>query len=175
MKYLVVSDIHGDASSVEFIKNIYEKGNFECILNAGDILYHGPRNDLPKDYNPKLCIKLLNELKNNIIAVWGNCEAEVDQMVLDFKINKDIDLNINNMKCHMEHGHHLDLYEGKADIIISGHTHIPVLKRENNIIYLNPGSISIPKGGFERSYAIIDDKKITIYDINNKIIYELEI
>lgn len=173
MKYLVISDIHGDLTSVEFLQELNKKENFDKILLLGDVLYHGPRNDLPKGYNPKGCIKILNEIKDKILCIKGNCDAEVDQMVLEFKINDYLDLNINGLKAHLEHGHHLDLYNGKSDIILSGHTHIPVLEKENDVIHLNPGSISIPKNGSKRDFAIWNDNNITIYDMDMNIVKTL--
>ncbi len=175
MKYLIVSDIHGAKDSCEFVYNEFKNEKYDQILCLGDILYHGPRNDLPNDYNPKGCIEILNKLKDDIIAVKGNCEAEVDQMVLSFKINDSYDFNFNDLSIHLEHGHHLDLFSGKPNVIMSGHTHIPVLEKKNNIIYLNPGSITIPKGGFPRSYAIMDEKKITILNLKNEVLFELNI
>ena len=160
MKYLIVSDIHGSVDSVQKLLNIFEEEKCDYILNGGDVLYHGPRNDLPENYNPKGCIKLLNDYADKIICVNGNCDAEVDQMVLNFEIKPYYDATINGLKLHMEHGHHLDLYKGDANIIISGHTHIPVLENNNGVIYLNPGSITIPKANSKRDYAIWDSNKI---------------
>ncbi len=167
MNYLIVSDIHGDASSVKFIYELHKKNKFDKIICLGDVLYHGPRNDLPLNYRPKECISLLNEIKDDIICIKGNCDAEVDEMVLKFEIIPSLDITINNKKCHLEHGHHLDLYKGNCDIIMSGHTHIPVLELKNNILYLNPGSISIPKENSKRDYAIFNDEGINIYSIDN--------
>ena len=175
MKYLIVSDIHGSSDSCKIIDKEFKNGKYDKILCLGDILYHGPRNDLPENYNPKECIKILNDLKNDIICVKGNCEAEVDQMVLEFKINDSYDLKYNDFIIHLEHGHHLDLYKGNSNIIMSGHTHLPVLEKKNDIIYLNPGSITIPKGGFERSYATLIDDEIKIISIDGKIMYSLNL
>ena len=172
MRYLIVSDIHGDKSSAEFILNKYKSGDFCKLICLGDVLYHGPRNDLPEFYNPKEVIKLLNSISNDIICIQGNCDAEVDQMVLSFDIVKSIDLNINGYNCHFEHGHHLDKYNGHHNIVFFGHTHIPLIEEENNQVFVNPGSISIPKNGSNRDYIIFDDNKITIYDINDNIVKE---
>ena len=171
MKYLVISDIHGGILGASLIASLSD--DVDKILILGDILYHGPRNDLPEDYAPKSVISILNPLKDKIVAIKGNCEAEVDQMVLDFKINDYIDMDINGYNAHLEHGHHIDLYHGNANLILQGHTHIPVLEKKDDIIYLNPGSITIPKGGNPKTYAIIDDKKITLYDENGKIIKKI--
>ena len=175
MKYLIVSDIHGSSDSCEFIYNEFKNGKYDQILCLGDVLYHGPRNDLPENYKPKACIEILNKIKDDIICVKGNCEAEVDQMVLDFKILDDYDFKFKGYSIHMEHGHHLDTYKGNDNIIMSGHTHIPVLEKKDNVIYLNPGSITIPKGGFKRSFAILDEEEIKVLDLNKNIIFEMKL
>ena len=174
MKYLIVSDIHGSSNSCEFIYDEYKNGKYDKILCLGDVLYHGPRNDLPENYFPKGCIEILNKIKDEIICVKGNCEAEVDQMVLAFKILDNYDFKFNNYDIHLEHGHHLDLYKGNANMIMSGHTHIPVLEKKDNVIYLNPGSITIPKGGFPRSFAVMDEEIFKVLDLNKNIIFEMK-
>ena len=172
MKYLILSDLHGSSSALIY-KDIFDE-TFDKLILLGDILYHGPRNDLPIDYNPKLLINELNQMKDKIICIKGNCDAEVDQMVLEFKLYDQLDLNINGLKAHFEHGHHLDSYKGNADIIIYGHTHISLLKKVDNKIFLNPGSIAIPKDNTKKSYAIWDDNIITIYDINKNKLLQLK-
>lgn len=172
MRYLIVSDIHGDESSARFIVEKYKKGNFDKLICLGDVLYHGPRNDLPLNYNPKEVIKLLNSISSEIICIKGNCDAEVDQMVLSFEIIDKLDLKLNGYKCHLEHGHHLDTYNGNQKIVFYGHTHIPVIEEKNDQLFVNPGSITIPKNGSNRDYIIFDDNKITIYDIDDNIQYE---
>ncbi len=174
MKYLIVSDIHGSKDSCEFIYNEFKNGKYDKILCLGDVLYHGPRNDLPENYNPKGCIEILNKLKDDIICVKGNCDAEVDQMVLSFEILDSYDFEIDEHLIHLEHGHHLDEYCGQARLIMSGHTHIPVLNKEANCVYLNPGSITIPKGGYKRSFAVMDEEKIKVLDLDRNVIFEME-
>ena len=169
MKYLVVSDIHGALDSVEFILNVFEEEKCDKILLLGDVLYHGPRNDLPNTYFPKKVIELLNPYSDKIICVKGNCEAEVDQMVLKFQILDYYDSVINGIKTHLEHGHHLDLYHGDSLLVLYGHTHIPDNKDSNLGFHLiNPGSITIPKNNSSRSYIIWDNNKLTFYDMNKK-------
>ena len=166
MKYLIVSDIHGSADSANHIERLYRELGCDYILCLGDVLYHGPRNDLPEAYAPKKVISVLNPLADKIICVKGNCEAEVDQMVLDFKILDSYDATLNGITCHLEHGHHLDEYKGKPMLIMSGHTHIPVLEMKDGILYLNPGSITIPKAGSARGYAVLDGKNVALYDLD---------
>lgn len=172
MKYLIVSDIHGSIDSVEFIIDKFNCLSCDMILCLGDVLYHGPRNDLPSNYNPKAVIKLLNEYKDKIICVKGNCEAEVDQMVLDFKIHDFYDFKINETSIHLEHGHHLDEYKGDAKIVLFGHTHIPTVDTYKEGVQINPGSITIPKNNSKRSYAILDENTITCYGMDDSIVFE---
>ena len=174
MKYIIASDIHGSFYYAEKLIEKFNESGADKLILLGDILYHGPRNDLPKDYSPKKVIPLLNNLSDKICCVRGNCEAEVDQMVLSFPCMSDYSLlHINGTDMFITHGH---IYSPekmsgfKKGIFASGHTHIPVLKKNGNIIILNPGSVSIPKGGFDNSYAILGDKKIEIFDFDGNII-----
>ena len=165
MRFLVASDIHGAEMPLREIVRIYEKGSFDKLLLLGDILYHGPRNDLPSSYAPKAVIAILSSLRDEIISVRGNCEAEVDQMVLPFPVLSESAVVFADGKTiFMTHGHiHTpEKHPGGLDAFFSGHTHIPVLEKRDGIIYLNPGSISIPKGGFPASYAIWDDGEISV-------------
>ena len=172
MKYLVVSDIHGAFDSMEFILKVFEENKCDKILLLGDVLYHGPRNDLPPYYCPKKVIELINPYQDKIICVKGNCEAEVDQMVLKFNILDSYDAKINDISCHLEHGHHLDLYQGNAEIIFTGHTHIPLLKEENGYVHINPGSITIPKEDSKKSYIIWENHTIKCLDIEKNVVFE---
>ena len=172
-KYLVVSDIHGALSGAEAVHKALAHHNLTHVLCLGDILYHGPRNDLPDDYAPKKVIPLMNALKDNIIAVRGNCEAEVDQMVLNFAVTADYNiLFCGDRKVFMSHGHIYspaklpDLSSG--DIFLSGHTHIPTAECNKGIFLLNPGSISLPKGGHPRSYAVLTETDFTIYTLDHQ-------
>ncbi len=171
MKYLIVSDIHGAYDSTKFILNVFEEEACDKILLLGDVLYHGPRNDLPDCYLPKKVISLLNPYKDKIICVKGNCEAEVDQMVLDFKILDSYDDILNGIHVHLEHGHHLDLYHGDAKLVLYGHTHIPDNSLdERGFQKINPGSITIPKNNSKRGYAIWDNNTITLYSKDKDVI-----
>ena len=176
MRLLIASDIHGDLESAKLVLDCYKKEKCDKILLLGDILYHGPRNDLPSSYNPKGVIKLLNSNRNIILAVRGNCDTEVDQMVLDFPILSDyICLYLDGLTVYATHGHKynqdtpLPLLGG--DLMLQGHTHIPVCEKFGNDNYcLNPGSAAIPKGGFPRSYMIYENRCFTVKDFEDKII-----
>lgn len=174
MKLLISSDIHGDAFRAEQIYNIWKEGNFDNVILLGDLLYHGPRNDLPPFYNPKKVIPILSEMKDSIIAVRGNCDAEVDQMVLPFPILEDRkELEIDGKKVLLVHGHHEPEYKG-FDVVMSGHTHIPVLEEKDGVLFLNPGSTTIPKGGSKASYALWNNGKIEIRELDGGVVKEWE-
>jgi len=170
MKYLIVSDIHGSIESANIIIENFNKYNCDYIICLGDVLYHGPRNDLPLFYEPKKVISLLNEYAQKIICIKGNCDAEVDEMVLKFKLHKEIDLEINNIMFHLEHGHHLDELNTSCKYILYGHTHVSKIEESKDKIYINPGSITLPKENTKKSFIILEDNVISLYDINNNLI-----
>ena len=195
MKYFFASDIHGSAFYCRKMLESFKESGAERIVLLGDILYHGPRNDLPKDYAPKEVIAMLNLLRDKILAVRGNCEAEVDQMVLDFPVLADYAFLVLNGICfYATHGHVYNaLEDGKnlppmseGDVLVHGHTHIPVAERielnsvkgssgKRHITVLNPGSVSIPKGGFPNSYGLLTDRRFDISDFDGNIIKSIEL
>ncbi|MBO7196282.1 MAG: phosphodiesterase [Clostridia bacterium] len=176
MKLLIASDIHGDLDSMRNLLSIYKKEGCDKILLLGDLLYHGPRNDLPASYNPKSVISLLNENRHSILAVRGNCDTEVDQMVLDFPILADyICLSLDGLTVYATHGHKYNIDSplpfNEGDILLHGHTHILACEEfGNNNYYLNPGSVAIPKGGNPRSYMIYENRSFTVKDLDGSII-----
>ena len=152
MKFVIASDIHGSAFWCGKLMEVIEEVRPDKILLLGDILYHGPRNDLPRGYGPKQVIPMLSAYKDRIICVRGNCEAEVDQMVLPFPCMADYALlSCDGLTMYMTHGHHKNpddlpaLPEGS--IFLSGHTHVKLDEIRKGIRCLNPGSVSIPKDG----------------------------
>ena len=174
MRYFVLSDIHGSAYYANLAIEAYRKSGCERILLLGDVLYHGPRNPLPRDYAPKEVIALLNPLKEEILAVRGNCEAEVDQMVLDFPVMADYAiLEWGKHRVFLSHGHvyNEDSFplQKDGDIFLQGHTHVPVAMQktrgEKYFYHLNPGSISHPKEDSPHSYGILEDNSFTLYDV----------
>ena len=180
MKLLIASDIHGSSFYCRKLLEAYEKENAQRMVLLGDILYHGPRNDLPKDYAPKEVIAMLNPMKNDICAVRGNCEAEVDQMVLDFPVMADYCVILEgNRTIYATHGHvynegHLPpLKEG--DILIHGHTHVLRAEKKEHYTILNPGSVSIPKEGNPPSYAILENGDFRIKGFDGQVIKKLEL
>lgn len=166
MKWLIASDIHGSSYYCEKLLKAFEKENADKILLLGDVLYHGPRNDLPKDYAPKTVIAMLNNLKDKIMCVRGNCDTEVDQMVLEFPVLADYAiLTVNDRLIYATHGHkygpdNLPPLQ-KGDALLYGHIHVPKCYTENGILILNPGSVSIPKENSEHSYMLLDGNKLS--------------
>lgn len=162
MKLLIASDIHGSAFFCRQLLEAYEREEAGKLILLGDVLYHGPRNDLPKEYAPKEVIAMLNARKEEILCVRGNCDTEVDQMVLEFPILADYGFLYE--KGHMiflTHGHvfnekNLPMLK-KGDILLHGHTHIPVCREHETYVYMNPGSVSIPKEGSAHSYMTYED------------------
>ena len=166
MKYMIASDIHGSALWCEKLLEAFEKEKADRLILLGDILYHGPRNDLPDEYAPKEVITMLNALKDRILAVRGNCDTEVDQMVLEFSIMADYAvLDAGKRMIYLTHGHNFNTDHlpplAKGDILLHGHTHVPAWKRfGDGNLYLNPGSVSIPKEDSEHGYMILTDGRI---------------
>ncbi len=181
MKLLIASDLHGGADAVRTLAARIEEFSPDKILLLGDLLYHGPRNDLPQGYAPKQVIPILNELKDKIVAVRGNCEAEVDQMVLDFPCMGDYAVvEADGLVMVLSHGH---VYNAEKlppaeniDVFMSGHTHVKVLERRNGgLIVLNPGSTTIPKDG-SASYATYEDGVFALRALESgKVLQELAV
>ena len=152
MKLMIASDIHGSAYYCKKMLEAYKKEEADRLLLLGDILYHGPRNDLPKDYNPKECIAMLNPMKEHLLCVRGNCDTEVDQMVLPFPCMAEFSqLLLDGKTFYLTHGHHNNpddlppLPEGS--VFLFGHTHVKMDEVRSGVRCLNPGSVSIPKDG----------------------------
>ena len=170
MKYLFASDIHGSRGAAEQVLARYAAEGASRLILLGDLLYHGPRNDLPRDYAPKRVIPLLNALADRIIAVRGNCDAEVDQMVLDFPVMADYATLFDETghELFLTHGHvfgagmhnsvdHAPALPG-GSALVYGHTHIKVNEESAahpGLWLFNPGSVSIPKDG-THSYGVYE-------------------
>lgn len=176
MKYLIFSDIHGSIESAKFIVEQFANMTCDKMICLGDVLYHGPRNDLPDYYRPKEVVQLLNSYSEHILCIKGNCDAEVDEMVLNFPLVNAKDVLLNGIQCHLEHGHHLDKEKDyAAQVIFYGHTHIASIEKYEQKIFINPGSITLPKENTKRSFLILDEDKITLYDMSLKVIKELQL
>ena len=174
MRLLIASDIHGSSLYCAQLLAAYRREKADRLLLLGDILYHGPRNDLPEGYAPKEVIALLNPLRREILAVRGNCDAEVDQMVLDFPVLADYALlEINGLALFATHGHvyneaHLPPLR-PGDVLLNGHTHVPKFVRHEDYIHLNPGSVSIPKENSPRGYVLLSDRTFDFKTLNGEL------
>ena len=173
MKILIASDIHGSAYYCRKLLEALDREGAPRMLLLGDILYHGPRNDLPEEYAPQQVISMLNPLKDRVVSVRGNCEAEVDQMVLDFPVLADYCLMpVGDHMMYCTHGH---IYNEEhlppmmpGDILLYGHTHVPRAQLCGDKWMLNPGSVSIPKGGSVQSCAVLEDGTFIVKDMDGK-------
>lgn len=180
MKLIIASDIHGNAGAMRQLMQRIEAEAPDKIILLGDILYHGPRNDLPQGYAPKEVIAMLNGIKERIIAVRGNCEAEVDQMVLEFPCMADcIWIETDGLRFFATHGHLLNMpgrlpKHDDAAVVMSGHTHVKVLEQRDGHIELNPGSVGIPKDG-SASYASYENGTFTLRTLDGAEIKSLSL
>ena len=181
MKYFVASDIHGYPGYCEKILAAYDKEQADRLVLLGDILYFGPRNPLHPDYDPKGVIALLNERKDELLCVRGNCDSDVDQMVLDFPIMADYAvLSLGKRLVYMTHGHvwnpsHLPPMK-KGDILLTGHTHVVACEElPEGILYLNPGSPSYPKQDTHRGYLLLTEDAATFKDLDGNTVIEKQL
>ena len=175
MKLMIASDIHGDRECAERLIAAYRASGADRLLLLGDVLYHGPRNDLPAGYDPKGVIAILNAIADEIICVRGNCDTEVDQMVLDFPLLSDYSYIMTDGLCiFATHGHKYSPENPPAlkggDVLLCGHTHIPAAAAfgEGNW-YINPGSVSLPKAGSERGYILYEDREFTFCTLDGAV------
>ena len=167
MKLLIASDIHGSAEHCGQLLAAWEREGADRLLLLGDLLYHGPRNHLPEDYDTKRTMEILNSLKDRITAVRGNCDSEVDQMVLSFPLMNTYEvIEADGLLLFATHGH---VYSPASpppfvsfDVMLNGHTHISALKDMGEYYYMNPGSTSIPKGGTQHSYMTLENGLFTL-------------
>lgn len=163
MKYIIASDIHGSAQWCNELLTAFENEGADKLILLGDLLYHGPRNDFPDDYSPKKVFAMLNGIKDKLLCVRGNCDSEVDQMVLEFPIMADYALlSYGTRSLFLTHGH---LFNADmppllkaGDLLFNGHFHTPENRAlDNGAIYANCGSVSLPKEGTPHSYILLDE------------------
>lgn len=178
MKLLILSDIHGSSYYAEKIKEIKQREKPDKIILLGDLYYHGPRNPLSKEYDPAKVAGILNTWKEEIVAVRGNCDAQVDEMISEFKMENYVEMEIGKKKIFFTHGHEYNMERFpnvEFDIMVYGHFHTGFIKEKESKIFFNPGSISLPKNNTEHSYGMIEDKQITLKDIDGTIIEKVEV
>lgn len=163
---MIASDIHGSTYYCRELLAAFEREGAQKLMLLGDVLYHGPRNDLPRDYAPKQVVEMLNGIKEKLLCVRGNCDTEVDQMVLDFPILADYAILVAGERIiYATHGHVYN--EGKlpplekGDVLLHGHTHVPKCVEHEDYLYINPGSVSIPKENSAHSYLVLEGEHLT--------------
>lgn len=180
MKLMVASDIHGSTYYCEQMLAAYAREKADKLLLLGDILYHGPRNNLPKGYDTKSVAHILNEIKGELLCVRGNCDTEVDQMVLDFPVLAEYAIfYLEGRMVFVTHGHvfnnqHLPMLK-KGDILLHGHTHVPAYEVFDTHIYMNPGSVSIPKENSAHSYMVFEGTDVYWKDLDGTILKEVQL
>ena len=167
MKYLIVSDIHGSVTALQKVLNYFHNNQCDMLCLLGDILNFGPRNSIPEGHNPQEVARLLNTVSSKVIAIRGNCDSEVDQMLLNFPIMSDYTMLVDEGKrLLLTHGHiynpentaHLDF-----DALFFGHTHIPQLYKTNEgKIICNTGSVTFPKEGIPPTFAVYEAGKVKV-------------
>lgn len=177
MKWMIASDLHGSAYYCRKMLEAFEREGADRLFLLGDLLYHGPRNDLPREYAPKEVIPLLNEKKEKLLCVRGNCDAEVDQMVLEFPVLADYAvLPVGQRLIYATHGH---IYHVKnlpplapGDVLLHGHTHVPAWTEfgQGNF-YLNPGSVSIPKENSPHSYMTLEGNTMQWKELESSAVF----
>lgn len=180
MKLFFVSDIHGSAFYTRRALEIFKKEEADFIVILGDELYHGARNPLPVEYNPKEVTELLNEYADKIIAIRGNCDSEVDAMVLNYPMMSDYSIVLyNGRRLFLTHGHVYDEENlpklSSGDVFIYGHYHIPKAEKKGDVFIINPGSITFPKENNPNTYAMLEDNIFTIKDLEGNIFKSLEL
>ena len=177
MKWMIASDLHGSAYYCRKMLEAFEREGADRLFLLGDLLYHGPRNDLPREYAPKEVIPLLNGKKEKLLCVRGNCDAEVDQMVLEFPVLADYAvLQVGRRLIYATHGH---IYHVKnlpplapGDVLLHGHTHVPAWTEfgQGNL-YLNPGSVSIPKENSPHSYMTLEENTMQWKELESSAVF----
>ena len=177
MKWMIASDLHGSAYYCRKMLEAFEREGADRLFLLGDLLYHGPRNDLPREYSPKAVIPLLNGKKEKLLCVRGNCDAEVDQMVLEFPVLADYAvLPVGQRLIYATHGH---IYHVKnlpplapGDVLLHGHTHVPAWTEfgQGNL-YLNPGSVSIPKENSPHSYMTLEGNTMQWKELESSAVF----
>ena len=175
MKLLIASDIHGSAYYCNLLKERFFEEKADKLLLLGDLLYHGARNPLPKEYNTLKTAEILNSLKEHILCVKGNCDSQVDTLVLEFPVMNDFAvLYLAEHTLIATHGHESPAYLKKGDFLLNGHFHVPAFEERANCTYVNCGSASIPKENSPHSYLIFDGNSFIWKDLETGEIFKRE-
>lgn len=180
MKLMFISDIHGSLHWLKIALDKYKEEAPDALVILGDFMYHGPRNPLPDGYDPQGVARELNALKSQITAVRGNCDAEVDQMLLEFPMMGDYtQIWADGRRIYATHGHGFSIENlpelNQGDVFIQGHTHVPAADVREGVYVLNPGSISLPKENYPNSYAVLDKGTFTVKSFSGKTVKSIDI
>lgn len=181
MKLMFASDIHGSLPAAENVLARFARSGAQWLILVGDLLNHGPRNALPEGYNPAVVAERFNSVADKIIAVRGNCDSEVDQMLLQFPITAPFaQVLLPQQRLFITHGHLFSPEKlpplASHDVLVFGHTHLPVAEYRDGLYLFNPGSVSIPKGGFEASYGMLDDGVLSVHVLkSDRVIAQVDI
>jgi len=170
MKVLIASDIHGRLEAMKRLEKVILAFHPDQIVLLGDFLYNGPRNGVPNDYDPMGVSDILNRYSSIIVGVRGNCDARIDETLLRFKLENSRTVFFNGYRCNLVHGDLLSsdlLTVQRGDVLMFGHTHLYMLKEEDGLVYLNPGSPSFPKNGNPPTFAVMDGRKIEIRSLDD--------
>ena len=177
MKWMIASDLHGSAFYCKKMIKAFERERADRLLLLGDLLYHGPRNDLPEGYAPREVASVLNGMAARITAVRGNCDAEVDLMLLPFAVEDSAVIAADGLRIVAQHGHHLPSCPPipgvrPGDVVLSGHTHIPRGETVDGVHFWNPGSTTLPKGGFPASYGVFEVGAFRVFGLDGRLLLE---
>ncbi len=178
MKLMIASDIHGSFYYAKAIIDKFLEEKADKLVLLGDIYYHGPRNPLPKEYNPMEVAKLLNGYKDKLIVIHGNCDAEVDQMISEFTFVDNYEMDMDGKRIFFTHGHKINkdnMQKDAYDVLVYGHFHINMMERVDCVLVLNPGSVSLPKADSKSGYLILDKGSATQKDIFGTILNSTKI
>ena len=174
MKLLIASDIHGSAKYCRLLLEAFKRENADKLLLLGDILYHGPRNPLPEEYAPKDVVEMLSEVKEKIMCIRGNCDAEIDQTVLPFPLSDYAAVYADGLNMVLSHGHRAVPPLNHGDVYLTGHTHVP-LKEAGQYVHLNPGSVSLPKEGSKNGYILYENRRFSFRTLEGEHYDSLEV
>ena len=173
MKFVIASDIHGSAYYCRLLKERYLGEGADKLILLGDLLYHGARNPLPREYDTLKCAEILNSLKEHILCVQGNCDSDVDTLVLEFPIGAEYSiLPWEGRTLILTHGHKLPAYLKKGDILVNGHFHVPAIEERESYTYVNCGSVSIPKENSPHAYLVLEGNTLLWKDVETGKIFK---
>ena len=177
MKILIASDLHGSAFYAEKLLDRCYEENADKLVLLGDVYNHGPRNELPKNYNPMRVAEILNNVKENLIVIKGNCDSEVDTMISEFSFVNDMVLMVGGKSVFLTHGHVFNkdnMPKTNFDAVIYGHFHTGFIEKKGDVIVANTGSLSLPKNETKNSYIVLDQTSLTLKDIDGQVILSQE-